>query len=139
MCAGIVYIPHRVVRLCLPAKEDWISTIALNPLAAVSVTGGEVVQITFQLEQNYPNPFNPRTIINYELPARSAGGPITNFVELSIYNVLGEKVATLVSQNQTAGKYQVEWDAGGLASGVYFYRLVTARGYESTKKLLLVK
>jgi hypothetical protein len=86
----------------------------------------------FKLSQNYPNPFNPSTIINYELP-------ITNYVDLSIYNTIGQKVKTLVSQKQTAGKYQVEWDASGFASGVYYYRLRTNGGFVQSRKLLLLK
>jgi predicted outer membrane repeat protein len=93
---------------------------------------------TFFLSQNYPNPFNPLTTINYELPARSAGGPITNYVELSIYNLLGKKVATLVNQKQAAGRYQVQWDGSGFASGVYYYRF-SAGSFVETKKLVLLR
>jgi hypothetical protein len=70
----------------------------------------------YKLNQNYPNPFNPTTKINYELPT-------TNYVDLSIYNMLGQKVVTLVSEKQNAGNHQVEWDASGFASGVYYYRI----------------
>jgi len=90
---------------------------------------------TFRLDQNYPNPFNPKTIINYELP-------ITNEIELSIYNLLGQKVATLVSEKQPAGKYQVEWDASGFASGIYVYRLNAmgrAQNMVQTRKLVLLR
>jgi hypothetical protein len=86
----------------------------------------------FSLDQNYPNPFNPSTIINYELQ-------ITNDVELSIYNSIGQKVATLVSERQSAGTYQVEWDASGFPSGVYYYRLSTDAGFVKTRKLVLLK
>jgi photosystem II stability/assembly factor-like uncharacterized protein len=94
------------------------------------------VQATsFRLEQNYPNPFNPRTIINYELT-------ITNEVELSIYNLLGQKVKTLVSQEQPAGYYKIEWDASDYASGIYIYRLRAKSKTQSmvkTRKLVLLK
>ena len=85
----------------------------------------------FSLSQNYPNPFNPKTIINYELP-------ITNYVDISIYNVLGQKVATLVNGKQQAGFYTVEWEAHGMASGVYYYRLVAGE-YMNTKKLVILR
>ena len=85
----------------------------------------------FKLEQNYPNPFNPRTTINYELP-------ITNYVELSIFNLLGQKVITLVSEEQPAGRYKVEWDAHNFAAGIYFYRLQTG-AYTRIKKMALIK
>jgi hypothetical protein len=87
--------------------------------------------VSFKLEQNYPNPFNPTTKINYELP-------ITNYVDLSIYNSLGQKVATLVSERQSAGSYQVQWNASGFAAGLYYYRL-HAGNFSDVKKLILLK
>ena len=86
---------------------------------------------SFALEQNYPNPFNPKTIINYELP-------ITNHVNLSIYNLIGQKIFTLVSKKQPAGSYKVEWDASNFASGIYVYRL-EANGLVMDKKMILLK
>jgi len=88
--------------------------------------------MAFALYQNYPNPFNPVTAIEYQLPKFS-------HVDLSIYNLLGQKVATLVNKKQMAGSYNVEWDASGFASGVYFYRLETEQGFSQTKKLILVQ
>ncbi len=92
----------------------------------------EVMKQGFILHQNYPNPFNPTTKINYEIP-------IMNYVELNIYNLLGEKVETLVSGVQEAGRHQVTWDASEFTSGVYIYRLTTNGGFSDTKKLLLLK
>jgi predicted GH43/DUF377 family glycosyl hydrolase len=85
----------------------------------------------FFLSKNYPNPFNPTTIINYELP-------ITNDVELSIYNLIGQKVTTLVSGKKNAGYHQVEWDASGFASGVYYYR-IEAGEFRDVKKMILIR
>ena len=87
--------------------------------------------VTFSLEQNYPNPFNPSTIINYKLE-------ILNYVDLGIYNLLGQKVASLVSKKQPAGNYQVEWDATGFASGVYYYQIETGE-YHDVKKMILLR
>jgi hypothetical protein len=86
----------------------------------------------FQLSQNYPNPFNPITVIRWQLPVGSQ-------VELSVYNLLGQKVATLVNEKQNAGSHQVEWDASDFASGIYFYRLLTDGGFVQTRKLMLIK
>ena len=83
------------------------------------------------LRQNYPNPFNPKTVIRYSLP-------VTGHIDLSVYNVLGQKIATLVSQNQNAGSYDVEWDASNLTSGVYIYRL-QAGSHVDTKRMILMK
>jgi len=86
----------------------------------------------FSLSQNYPNPFNPKTVISYQLP-------VVSNVELSIYNILGQEIETLVSKKQPAGSYKVEWDAAGLASGVYSYRIKTDNGFIHYRKMLLQK
>jgi len=86
----------------------------------------------FELKQNYPNPFNPITTITYQI------GKASN-VELSVYNILGQNIATLVSKKQTEGTYNVQWDATGFSSGVYFYKLETDKGFTNTKKLVLLK
>jgi len=86
---------------------------------------------TFALQQNYPNPFNPTTTIEYSIP-------IDALVTLKIFDVLGNKVATLVDQKQIAGLHYVTFDGNSLASGVYFYRLQTA-AYFVVKKLVLLK
>ena len=90
----------------------------------------------FVLEQNYPNPFNPTTTIRFSLPVAAE-------VELAIFNLLGQRVTTLVEGLRAAGRYTVVWDgrddAGRpVASGVYFYRLQTD-GFRETRKMLLVK
>jgi hypothetical protein len=86
----------------------------------------------YALYQNYPNPFNLHTLINYQLPE-------TSEVELSVFNLLGQKVAMLVSEKQPAGSYEVKWDAAGIEGGVYFYKLSTDKGFVQTKKLILLK
>jgi hypothetical protein len=97
-----------------------------------AIENKNIISRDFVLHQNYPNPFNPSTIINYELQ-------IKNYIEISIYNQLGEKVVTLVSGRQNAGFHQVEWDASGYASGVYYYTLSTDAGYIQTCKMVLLK
>jgi len=85
----------------------------------------------YVLNQNYPNPFNPKTTISYQLPAQSR-------VDLSIYNVYGQKIVTLLEAIQIAGNHKVEWNANSYPSGVYFYKLISGtRSYQ--KKMLLVK
>lgn len=87
---------------------------------------------TVTLNQNYPNPFNPSTVISYTLDSS------TN-VTLNVYDITGRKVATLVNGRQTAGAQEVRFDASSLASGVYIYRLQTAKGANLTKKMILIK
>ena len=85
----------------------------------------------FTLGQNYPNPFNPSTTIRYALPARA-------HVTLSVFNTLGQGVANLVNGNEEAGYHDVRFDASGLASGAYFYRL-QARDFVQSKKLIVLR
>jgi hypothetical protein len=85
----------------------------------------------FALEQNYPNPFNPTTVIKYSIAT-------DEFVNVSVYDVLGEKVATLVNGNMKAGRYEINFDATKLSSGIYFYT-IEAGSFKATKKMMLTK
>lgn len=107
-------------------------------------TGSEIVSVdntdelpdNFSLSQNYPNPFNPNTIIEYSLPAAVSGSNLP--VQLKIYDLLGQEVATLVKKQQSAGNYKVEFDGSKLASGIYLYSL-HAGEFSKTKKMILLK
>ncbi len=92
--------------------------------------------ITTQLKQNFPNPFNPVTIIQYSIGAINK--PSVH-VKLDVYNILGQKVATLVDQKQRSGAYSVRFDAGDLADGIYIYRLSTGQGFRETHKMVLLR
>ena len=85
----------------------------------------------YTLNQNYPNPFNPSTVISYSIPKSS-------LVTIKIFNILGQEVKTLISQQQNPGTYKVSFDASKLSSGVYFYSL-TAGGFNQVKKMMLLK
>jgi hypothetical protein len=93
---------------------------------------------TFELSQNYPNPFNPSTKINYNIPTLTNSSKVEITVQLKIYDILGNEVATLVDEEKPAGNYEVEFKAENLASGVYIYRLKTSE-YTDTKKMLLLR
>jgi len=90
-----------------------------------------LLPVEFTLYQNYPNPFNPETTIKFDIPE-------TDFVTLKIYDVLGNEIKTLVYENKSPGSYNVKFNGGGLASGMYIYKLSTSK-FTSIKKLLLVK
>ena len=92
---------------------------------------GSGIPYRFSLSQNYPNPFNPSTNIKFALAGNT-------FVRLSVYNLLGEKVADLVNTSLPAGEYNFSWNASALPSGLYFYTLET-NAFTDTKKMLLVK
>jgi len=83
------------------------------------------------LDQNYPNPFNPSTTITFSLPH-------SGYVTIRVFNSLGQDVATLVSEDLVAGSYKTRWDASGLGSGIYVYRLTTME-LMATRKMVLMK
>ncbi len=89
------------------------------------------VPLSFALEQNYPNPFNPRTVVRYQLP-------VAGHVQLKVFDILGREVTTLVNDFRGPGRYEIQFDASSLASGVYFYRLTTD-GFTRTMKMALVR
>ncbi len=91
----------------------------------------EGIPIVFSLGQNYPNPFNPSTVIEYQLPVNSE-------VSIEVYNLLGRRVATLVNERKPAGHHNVTFDASGLSSGVYVYRIRSGE-FVQTRKMMLVK
>jgi len=98
----------------------------------VSVKNDVVREIDkMHLLQNYPNPFNPSTTISFSLPRRS-------FVTLKIYDVIGREIATIVSEELSAGNYSRSWNASNMSNGVYFYRL-QADQFSETKKLFLLR
>jgi len=85
----------------------------------------------FRLHQNYPNPFNPSTMIEYSIPKSSK-------IEISIHNLTGQKLKTLVNKSHTPGDYRVTWDGSGYAAGVYIYQ-INADNFVQSKKMLLIK
>ncbi len=92
----------------------------------------------FHLSQNYPNPFNPTTIIKYSIPNVARSEASQNKIVLKVYNVLGKEIATLVNEEKPPGTYEVTFNAAGLPSGVYLYRLTTGN-LSYVKKLILIK
>ncbi|HEY6626264.1 MAG TPA: T9SS type A sorting domain-containing protein, partial [Ignavibacteriaceae bacterium] len=119
----------KMINTNLKSGEDIvIDYSSINKL----MVSGELLPTIYSLEQNYPNPFNPSTVIEFSLPEDVAN------VKLSIYNALGEKVAELVNTALTAGKYQYQWNAQNVATGMYIYELRTDK-FVSVKKMVLVK
>ena len=103
---------------------------SVGVLGIEEINDGEIIK-NFSLSQNYPNPFNPSTNINFSIPR-------AGFVSLDIYSITGERIATLVSEDLNAGSYNYNWDASGLSSGIYFYK-ISSGSFTSTKKMLLLK
>ena len=89
------------------------------------------IPVDFKLHQNYPNPFNPSTTIRYELPYKS-------YVNIKVYDVLGNEIKTLVDKEQNIGRYELQFNAQNLPSGIYYYKMTTEHN-SITKKLMLIK
>ena len=106
-------------------------TVKVLVQAITDMEKTNMMPTVIKLEQNYPNPFNPTTAIGYQLSAVSD-------VEVSVYDILGRKVTTLVNTIQQAGYHQIEWDASGFSSGIYFY-IFKAGDFTDLKKMVLVK
>jgi hypothetical protein len=102
-------------------------------VVSVDERQAELFTAQFYLEQNYPNPFNPKTIISYQVS-------VTGNVKITIYNVLGKEIATLINEEKPAGEYKIEFNAEKykLSSGTYFYKLKTSKG-EISKKMIYLK
>jgi len=107
-----------------------------SPYSTVSISLEHQLPLKFSLDQNYPNPFNPSTTIRYELPHQSD-------VQIIVYDVLGQIVATLVSENQAAGYGSVQWDGKDklghqVSTGMFLY-VIHAGEFTQTRKMLLLK
>jgi hypothetical protein len=135
-------IGNRIVKLRLSVSNNFNGEYALSNIYSydqslekgnvkeLSWDGGGVVK-EYDLAQNFPNPFNPSTTIRYQIP--QAG-----IVTLKIYDILGSEVATLVNEEKLAGKYEVNFNASSLASGVYIYK-IQAGSFINSKKMILLK
>jgi len=119
--AGSGTISYRLKQIDFDGSYEYSDEVLVEMLAPTS----------FELSQNYPNPFNPATVISYRIP-------YTTMVELTIYNILGREVSTLVNEIQETGIYNVSFDASKLSSGVYFYEL-KAGNFNAKKKMVLIK
>ncbi len=100
-------------------------------VAATVINSQNSVPFTFSLSQNFPNPFNPSTNIKYSIPS-------SEYVKLTVYNILGQQIAILVNQVQAAGNYELNFDASKLSSGIYLYKL-DAGSLTNVKKMILMK
>lgn len=111
-------------------SELIISDSSINK---IKINGNYVnaIPLTYSLDQNYPNPFNPSTIIQYAIP-------VEGHVSISVFNILGEKVAQLKNEFMNSGYYQIVYDASNLSSGVYLYQLKVGE-YVKTKKMIFTK
>ena len=135
----VVHWPSGMVDVVPNVSANQIVTVLEGEGVITGVHYGESAPITpqkYELEQNYPNPFNPQTLFNYQVPK---GGKVT----ITIYNVLGQKISTLIDEVKPPGRYRIEWsgkdDRGEVVpSGLYIYRL-EANGFSDSRKMLLIR
>jgi hypothetical protein len=120
--------PFAALGEAIAAKYSWMPSAASED---EEYSEGSLLPDEFGLNQNYPNPFNPSTEISFSLPQAT-------HVTIEIFNVMGQRMSTLIDQNKEAGTHTVNWDGSNVASGVYFYRLTTPE-FMMTKKMLLMK
>jgi hypothetical protein len=111
----------------------WVNVLKYSyTYAPVTTVNEDLSSVnSYSLSNNYPNPFNPTTKISYHISQ-------SDFVSLKVYDVLGNEIATLVDEYKPGGNFEVEFNAAGLSSGVYFYTL-HAGSFTQTKKLILMK
>jgi hypothetical protein len=130
----------------------WLDNIFFPANSVITgIEHEEKIPLAFNLYQNYPNPFNPTTKIKYTIPSNPPDSPLyergggEGFVTLKIYDILGKEIALLVNEIQPPGEYEIEFDASGLSSGVYFYQLKVlpnggqAKDLIQTRKMVLLR
>lgn len=129
---GTVYYfwVRAVDRFCQRRISAYSSVVQVTPVVGIQVTGTETPKV-YALYQNFPNPFNPRTNIQFDLPK-------VTLTRITVYDLLGKEVDVPVNQVLAAGKYNVDFDASNLASGVYFYK-IEAGNFIEKKKMIVVK
>ncbi len=121
-------LEYRLKQIDTDGKFEYYSLTAKVNNAVTEVEENNL-PLEFAIKQNYPNPFNPTTAINYQLSENSK-------VELKVFNLLGQEVATLVNREQAAGNYTVNFEASGLPSGVYVYKIIAGHFIENRKMML---
>jgi GH18 family chitinase len=126
------------------SRDELWDLIAEKFTIPVSVENSEFLPKNYILKQNYPNPFNPATTIEYSIPNVVDGkNSITRNVSLSIFDMLGREIVTLVNEDKAPGNYKIQFDASDLSSGIYYYTLNVFSGgsnnFMQTKKMLVLK
>ncbi|MDA3861210.1 MAG: M1 family aminopeptidase [Melioribacteraceae bacterium] len=136
--------PYKFDHKDLSSNLQKILVEGMGEIVGVNEKTNQNIPFEFQLSQNYPNPFNPTTTIKYSIPSLSASSnsPMQQ-VQLFVYDILGRKIVTLVNKEHVPGNYEVQFDASGLTSGIYFYSLHASTGsatsFVENKKMILLR
>ncbi len=129
-------LPYRYIRIFSTVSPSWVawSEIVIHTQNVTGISEDSPgIPRSNSLLQNYPNPFNPGTTIGYGISSGESG-----WVRLAVFDLLGREVALLVNENQAPGRYEVRFDAAGLSSGVYLYKL-TAGNFVRTRRMAVIK
>jgi hypothetical protein len=130
LCKGNIYV--NIHSTTNPGGDVRGTFVAGSGVVTGVAQVSKSIPSSFNLEQNYPNPFNPSTRVSFSLTKAVR-------VTLNVYNLLGQQVASLLDEVKTPGTYEVTFNAGKLASGIYLYRLTTGDGNIAARKMLLLK
>lgn len=119
-----------VDRYCQRRISAFSTAAAVTPLVGLQANGSETPKV-FALYQNFPNPFNPKTNIQFDIPR-------VTLTRITVYDILGKEVDLVVNQVLAPGKYNYDFDASNLSSGIYFYK-IEAGNFIEKKKMIVVK
>ncbi len=123
-----------VIDIHFASTQDFsfLHGLEIVQVAETALGDEAVLPVNFYLEQNYPNPFNPETTIPYTIKKKGA-------IELSVFDVKGKKIDTIISEDQNSGHYNVKWNGSQYSSGIYFYKLSVDAQLTDTQKMVLIK
>ncbi len=129
--AGQTFVGFSAQGNVLTESGFLVDTLYRGQIMSVDKEDGEAYPLTYSLGQNYPNPFNPQTVITFTLPK-------PEYVKISVYNTLGQRILILLDKPMQTGRHQIEFTAPNLASGIYFYR-IEAGEFRDVKRMVLMK
>jgi len=137
--SGVTGLVGRVVRLRFQMKNSKLFAFQFNDDKVNGIRQRETIENKSSLFQNHPNPFNPTTVLGYQIaPSNSSDRKSSVYVMLSVFDLLGRQVASLVDEEKSPGNYELKFDASTLSSGVYFYK-IQAGEFIQTKKMIFLK
>lgn len=126
----VITTPGSYHFVCIPHAPGMAGNITATPATGINVTS-TIIPDNFYLSQNFPNPFNPSTKIKFNIP-------LSGVTKLSVFDLSGKEISSLVNKSLSAGSYTVDFNASDLSSGVYYYHL-QSEGYSEIKKMTLIK
>jgi plastocyanin len=125
----VVTVPGTYQYKCTPHFPSMVGSFNASPIGIKPISNK--IPSSYNLYQNFPNPFNPVTKVKFDIA-------VSGNVKLTVYNIIGQETSSLVNEHLNAGTYEIDWNAGNIPSGIYYYTL-RAGSYVETKKMILIK